>query len=306
MMVSLSYFARAAVLGFGVFFVANLLVGALTSVLALRWRGFDRMEARQAAGLLLALRLLPAAIALAITGVVLIPGFLMLERQQGSEPVSEWSLVFAATGLLGWIESLVRTSLAVAASRRWDASAVLETPELFVAVAGLWRPRIIASRGFLDTVPEAQQTIALRHELAHFESWDNLKRLVVMITPRLLPFADVGLQRLDAAWLRFAERSADDAAVAGDPDRAVLLAEVLVRTARSRYDGKAPVLMSALIGSSGELGARVERLLAGESRPVQGPGAVLLVLVVSMPLAVAVFTPARPLFEAVERFLLHL
>jgi beta-lactamase regulating signal transducer with metallopeptidase domain len=240
--------------------------------------------------------------------VSLLRGFLTFERQLGSEQVSLWILLFASAGFVGWSESLIRGFGALWHSLRWNYASVLETPELFLAVAGFWRPRIIASRGFLETIPAPERSIALRHELAHFESRDNWKRLFLLLTPRPIPFFRFGFRQLESAWMRFAERAADDAAVAGDPSRAVLLAEILVRTARSRCGAASPFLASALIGSPGELGARVERLLnesAAESQRCEWPSYLSTALVL-IPCFVAVFLPAKPLFEVAERFLLHL
>jgi hypothetical protein len=126
----------------------------------------------------------------------------------------------------------------------------------------------------------------------------------------MIPLAAVGSRSLDGAWMRYAERAADDAAVAGDPHRAALLAEVLVMTARSsgRFE-HAPALASTLIGACGELSARVERLLligdhAMPPLAAQWPRR-LAVIALAAPMLVAIALPARPFFEMLERLLLH-
>lgn len=303
-MITLSYFCRAAALGFGVFFLANAIVGLLGAAAA-RWRGFDRMEAREAARLLLALRLLPAIVALVLAAEVVFLGFLAYERQKGGEPVNAWLTLAALAGLVGWSESATRSLRAVVNSRRWRAG-ILETSDPFLTVAGIRHPRIIASRGFLETTPQPLQEVALRHELAHFESGDNLKRLLVLLMPELLPLVRVGFRNLDSVRMRYVERAADDRAVAGDPERGMLLAEVLVRTARGRVLAP-PVLASPLIDAAAELQPRVERLLNLRPAPCGSrylPGVVFAVLL-AMPPTLAAMLPARPLFEWAERFLLH-
>jgi len=69
--------------------------------------------------------------------------------------------------------------------------------------------------------------------------------------------------------LSFAEWAADDRAAEGSDSKALSLASALVRLARMKAGPPVPELAISLLGASGEVGARVERLLAGapESEP---------------------------------------
>ena len=109
--------------------------------------------------------------------------------------------------------------------------------------------------------PPGQLAAALRHEEAHRISRDNLKRLLLLLAPGLLPGLH-GFGAIERGWARFSEWAADDDAVAGDAHRSLSLAAALVRVAR--MGGSAPVspLTAAFLGDSREISARVDRLLS--------------------------------------------
>src|SRR5262249_40710343 len=98
-------------------------------------------------------------------------------------------------------------------------------------LAGILHPRVLVARRVLQTLTPQQLAVALRHEEAHRASRDNLKRLLLILCPGLLPFAG-GFRKLECQWLRLTEWAADDHAVNGDPRRSLTLAEALIRVAR--------------------------------------------------------------------------
>jgi hypothetical protein len=106
-----------------------------------------------------------------------------------------------------------------------------------------------------------QLAAALRHEEAHRVSRDNLKRLILLLAPGLLPGLH-GFGAIERGWARFTEWAADDDAVAGDAHRSLSLAAALVRVAR--MGGSSPVspLTAAFLGEGREISARVDRLLS--------------------------------------------
>jgi hypothetical protein len=96
-----------------------------------------------------------------------------------------------------------------------------------LALAGIFRPKLIVSRNIVETLPADQLAAALRHERAHADAWDNSKRLLMLLAPNLTLRSQV-----ERAWARFAEWSADDRAAEGDANRSVSLAAALVSVAR--------------------------------------------------------------------------
>jgi hypothetical protein len=79
-------------------------------------------------------------------------------------------------------------------------------------------------------------------------SRDNWKRLLIAMAPDLVPFA-VRRRGLERSWARYAERAADDRAVAGSAHRSVALAAALVRVARLGAAAPAP-LAASLMGDA--------------------------------------------------------
>ena len=102
---------------------------------------------------------------------------------------------------------------------------------------------------------------ALRHEEAHRVSRDNLKRLLLLLAPGLLPGFH-GFGAIERGWARFTEWAADDEAVAGDAHRSLSLAAALVRIARMGGTLSPSPLATSFLGDSREISARVDRLLS--------------------------------------------
>jgi beta-lactamase regulating signal transducer with metallopeptidase domain len=133
-----------------------------------------------------------------------------------------------------------------------------DTPIL--ALAGVWHPRLVISRRVLGALSHQQLGAAMRHEQSHRISRDNLKRLAFLLSPSVWPFGPRA-KTLERAWARLSEWAADDDACAGDSRRSVALAEALVRVARLGVAARTSVLMTCLVPETGDLSARVNRLL---------------------------------------------
>jgi hypothetical protein len=294
-----AYLERAVILCLGCFFLVHAVLGLIASCAA-NHPVLERINPRNAARLVLALRLTPCLAALLISVGVVARGYFQWESEPGAEGVSLALTIAAAAGALIWMQSLARFILALCTQVPREGE-LIDTSEPFLAVAGIFRPRMIASRGFQETIPEAQRDIAKRHEMAHFVAADNLKRLLMLVAPCF------GLGRLEQLWARYAERAADDRAVAGDPERAALLAEVLVTVARGRRQN-VPLLTSSLVDSRVDLQTRVERLLRACDDQQQGVPALFTILIAS-PLVVAIALVAmgssKSVFPVIER-LLHI
>lgn len=255
------------------FFV--LLYCLLSALVAVAWRSLKLLRAKEQslAGLLFALRVLPLAASVVITFAFVVPSFQLLEPRSisfdegiGAVPLAlgGCALLLIACGCLRVITAQARTSRVVA---RWldgahplnvNASAQTvtfcsrrEAPPL--TLVGVRRPRVLVSESTVALLSPDELQIALKHELAHMRSRDNLKKLVF----RFCPFP--GMAMLENAWSQTAELAADDAAVS-NLDDAVDLAAALVKLSRLIPVDAAPVCTVGFV--TGSISARVARLLA--------------------------------------------
>ena len=135
------------------------------------------------------------------------------------------------------------------------------------------------SKSTVSLLTDEELQIALKHELAHMRSRDNLKKLVF----RFCPFP--GMSKLESAWSQAAEIAADDAAVS-NVDDAVDLAAALVKLSRLVPVEAAPVCTVGFV--TGTISARVTRLLAWDKAGKADRGGVSPWLAV-VPLLAALF-----------------
>src|SRR5271157_725420 len=270
------------------FFV--LLYCLLSALVTVTWRSLQLLHAtvQSLAGFLFALRVLPLAASVVITFAFVVPSFQLLEPRSVDEgtgvmplALGVCALLLIACGCFRVITAQTRTSRVVA---RWlegahplniedagetEAETVTfrsrrETPPL--TLVGVSKPRVLISETTVALLSHDELRIALKHELAHMRSRDNLKKLVF----RFCPFP--GMAKLESAWSHAAELAADDAAVSNLGD-AVDLASALVKLSRLVPVEAAPVCTVGFV--TGSISARVVRLLAwseaeaGKARQMQ-------------------------------------
>jgi hypothetical protein len=267
--VILPYAWRLACLCLASFFLVHAALALLARCLAPAvLRAAERMRAPSAARLLLAFRLLPAAIALAAVAGLCVPSYLSLEEEGGVEFVGLGCLAAAVFGAAVWsiswgrsLRAAVRSHRYVRQCRRSGSIWIANGTVPFLGIAGILRPKLIVSRLVADSLDRDQLAAAIRHERAHQSSADNLKRLLLLLAPDALPFLP-GLSAVERAWLRFTEWAADDWAVEQDPACSLPLAEALVRVARLGAAAHASPLMSHFVAASADISVRVERLLS--------------------------------------------
>src|SRR4051794_28438954 len=141
----------------------------------------------------------------------------------------------------------------------------------------------------------AELDLAIAHEVAHREAFDNLARWSMLCAPDFLAKSEVG-SRLERGWHVAAESLADATATRGDETRAVQLASALVKVARlAAVTGqRAPALSWSTLNDSELLERRVERLLTGGAHTL--PPSRLRVLgaaaLTALCMALPVFIPA--------------
>ncbi len=238
----------------------------------------ERMPARRGARLLLFLRLFPASFSLLVVAGLCVPSYLLFEPRLTAERMN---LLFLGAGLCGlaiWGVSIARGVYALkrsaafahsaefagrATSLEGDPSptAVLSGGPPIFGLCGIFRPRVILSRDVQMALSPAEFEVALRHEKAHRISGDNLKRLLILLAPEVLPAARC-FARMERAWMKLSEWSADDDATCGDLEAPLVLAQALIRVARLGVVPRSPLSVS-LVGDS-NLEERVNRLLLTE------------------------------------------
>lgn len=277
-----SYILRLLYIIFAVFFLVHLAVGTLVLLFTpLVSRLAGSFRAGNAARIFFALRLLPAVGSGFVALALCVPSFLWFETEAGGEEVGWFCLTAAVLGGSVWAASIFRGIRASARSVRYIRGCqeisrrvslphepapiwVIDRTEPFLILAGLFHPRLVISQGVVDSLTPEQLAAALEHERAHWTSRDNLKRLVLLLTPGLLPCFR-GFDRLEKTWVRFTEWAADDLAVAGDSQLSLALAGALVRVARMGAAQPLEPLVTSLLDDTQELSARVHRLLRTEA-----------------------------------------
>lgn len=272
------YLMRLWCLCLAAFFLLHLALGLAVSLVA-PWviRVAERMEARVAARLLLTLRLLPSGLAALVVAGICAPSYLWLEPDAGTEQVGAGCLVAALLGVAVLGESMGRAIRTYRRSNRYIRQferrgrktrlggerlpvCVVAGESPLVALTGIFRQRLLISRLVTHALSPEQLAVVLRHERAHRISRDNLKRLLMLLSPGLVPFVK-GFGALEGAWAVTAEWAADDHSTAGNRRRALALASALVRVARLKTPPPCPLLAVSLLANGAELSARVDRLL---------------------------------------------
>ena len=275
---SVSYTLRLFCICSAAFFLVNALLGfAVKFASRAAIRIADKMRPRSASRFLLGVRLLPFGAGVSVVLGLCIPSYLWLEPQTTAERAGWVCLACAFFGALVWTVSVARTARAVAISNRYDrmwrktgrearltavdSDAVIVKKEApLLALAGVYRPRLMVSESVLRALSSDELAVALRHEKAHRTSRDNLKRLLLLLAPDAIPLVS-NFSSLDREWSRFSEWAADDEAVEGDARRALTLAEALLRVARMGAGPRISYLHTSLVAAGQDLSARVDRLL---------------------------------------------
>ena len=240
-------------------------------VVSWRWLRWINATERSLADLLFLLRILPLVASVLTTIVFVVPSFQLLEPRSTDEGTGTMPLALGIAALLliacGCYRVVEAQRLSARVVARWiegsqplgETTGALafrsrrEAPPL--TLVGMRKPRVFVSDSTLQLLTQDELTIALRHELAHIRSCDNLKKLVF----RFCPFPGMG--KLEAAWSHASELAADDAAVS-NINEAVDLADALVKLSRLVPIDAAPACTVGFV--TGSLGARVARLLAWE------------------------------------------
>ncbi len=245
-------------------------------------RVFEPRTARGSASLLFGLRVLPFVLASVFTLVFTLPSFLLLEPRATDEAIGTVPLTLGLCCLVLLVAGIVQAALAQMRTSRalmkWlDGSMVMDseaTVPVFrtvtgapsLTVAGVREPKVLVSEAVIAALTAAELRTALRHEMAHAQSYDNLKKLLFRFS------AFPGMAGLERAWAEQTELAADDAAVSCPRD-ALDLAGALIKVSRLSAPQPQAALSTGLLHSSTALGTRVQRLVSWEKNPAAATGA---------------------------------
>jgi len=263
-------FARSIVLSLAWFAAVN---GIASLVSALVARSALRLNI-SAPRVLLAIRLFPAVASLLFAGAIFLPAQWAFEPRDAEETFGVAWFMLAAVGAALLTRSAVRVTWIDRACRRlgrhgraltshpMDVYEVDDVPG--VSLAGVLTPRILIGPRIVAGLSAAELDMAVAHEIAHFDAFDNFSRWCILCAPDFLAGSRVA-RRLEEQWRQAAECCADSRAVKGDMARAVDLASALIKVARlsANSSEKLPAPSWSTLHDSALLEFRVRRLMNG-------------------------------------------
>ena len=273
-MSSSAFLAHGVTLALAWFIVVNIVCGALVVVLS-------RALARHPVGspaFWLAVRLFPAAAALAFVGLLFVPSYWKYEPRELVEGFDISLTILAAIAGATIAGGLARGARALRSAmrrtREWMRHArpialpssplptfVIDAGQPMLALVGLFRPRLLVTQGLVDALTAPELAASVAHELGHRHAFDNLKRLIIRSTPDLLANS-AAVRTIERRWVSAAERAADRAAAGHDANDRCALASALVKVARLTATTVIPAAepTSALL-SDADVTSRVQLLL---------------------------------------------
>lgn len=242
-----------------------VMYAALSCMVGAGWAAAKRLLQKQPASsphVLFGLRLLPLAVSTLFAVFFTFPSFWLMETPSLDEDLPTFLLAGVALVLLtvGIFRVWRATRLTRKKVLQWLDKATESTTlssasgAPAVMLVGVCRPRIMVSDMATAVLSENELRLAVRHELAHKRSWDNLKKALINATP--FP----GMSGIERAWREAAELAADDTAVESRQD-ALDLATALIKLCRSAKRWTEPEMASALVCGSSAVSTRVHRLL---------------------------------------------
>ena len=307
-------FLRASVLALAWFACINAVASVLAAAAACTVR---HPAARSRPWVLLGIRLFPAGLSLFFVGAMFLPAQWALEPIDASETLGLALNGMAVAGAALLMRSAWRAITVGRAGRLVEIDSrpyhdgagtyVVDTLP-GVSLAGILKPRILIGRTITERLSRAELDVAVAHELAHRDAFDNLARWCMLCAPDFLAGSAVA-SRLEHDWHMAAESRADARAICGDQTRAVHLASALIKVARlSSHPGPGMAVPSwSTLNDSELLEWRVHRLLSGtvpqtDSLPrLSYIGATLAILL--LPIVPVVAGPLHRLTESLIAFL---
>ena len=250
------YLLRGSVILLAIFF---LIFTALSLVVACVSRLYGSRIPLLNSRSLYALRVAPFVGSWLMVVLFVTPSFITLEPRHADETVGLLSLALAIGGAAVIAYGLTNMARSWMVAREYVLNFAAQ-PGPAILIAGVYRPRLLISPAAHTLLQEGELRAALRHEHAHIQNCDNLKKLLL----KLSPFP--GLGPLERAWSHALELEADMAA-ATDQQAALDLASALLKMARHPAPTDFPAITTALVSANDSLLAhRVQELLSWRPR----------------------------------------
>jgi hypothetical protein len=266
-----SMLVRTIVLALAWFACVNAIATVLSRSLAAAIHG---RSANSRPWVLLLVRLLPAGGSILFVGAMFLPTQWALEPRDSSETMGVALYGIAIVGAVLLLRSARRIAGVARAARlvmdgsRPHRDSLANTYEVDalpgVSLAGIVRPRILIGRTVTGQLSHDELDVAIAHETAHRDAFDNLARWCMHCAPDFLSGSAVA-SRLEHAWHVAAESRADAKAIRGNSTRALHLASALIKVARlsAIQGGSVSVPAWSTLNDSELLEWRVHRLLSG-------------------------------------------
>jgi len=236
--------------------------------------GLSSPRQREISRLLLVVRLFPAVASIVFAGALFLPSHWALEPRDANETLGLAWYAVAFAGLLLLLRSSVRalevfrTGQCLRIGERRSTVHAADVHEVDglrgLSLAGVFRPRILIGPSVARELSLAELEVAVAHELAHRQAFDNLARWAMLCAPDFFGSSRAA-RRLEREWHAAAESLADARAVRGDSVRAVHLASALVKVARlAALEPAAPLVPAwSTLNDPPLLERRVRRLVTG-------------------------------------------
>ena len=270
-MTDLRYTLHGVAIGLVWFGLINVGVAALVAFAAQRALGHG---AKRNAAFWLALRLLPSLAAIAFVIALFAPSYWRYEPRAVEDLDLSLTIGALAAALLigagvvrgwrAWRRAASRTRAWLRVARPIETAAGIPVYEVpiaapMMALAGVFRPRLLVTRGVVDLLTGEELHAGIAHEIGHFRARDNLKRLAMRAAPDVLVSTRMAAA-IEARWASAAEHDADCAGAADNETRCAL-ASALVKVAKLTPLSTPIAEPISTLVDGGDIASRVHRLL---------------------------------------------
>src|SRR5262249_20505732 len=210
-MIDLRYALHGGAIALVWFGMINVAAAAVVLLVAHR---AGRRAAASGPTFWLSLRLLPAVASIAFVGLLFVPSYWAYEPRAVEDLDVTLAIAACATLVLfvaaatrasgAWHRSARRGRMRLRAARPLDVGSAIPTYEApieapMMALVGVFRPRLVVTRGVVDALTADELRAAVAHEIGHLRAADNLKRLAIAAAPDVIGLARAG-SAIETRW----------------------------------------------------------------------------------------------------------